>query len=93
MIIFHLYQVFCLHYFCFFTSNIYIIYNKLNGEAVMELLRELHHGGATICMVTHDPRAAARADRVVYLADGRIVADQADPTDAGVLAQMKAVAR
>jgi putative ABC transport system ATP-binding protein len=43
-------------------------------------------------MVTHDPRAAARADRVLYLADGRIVADMADPTEAGVLAAMKEVA-
>jgi putative ABC transport system ATP-binding protein len=44
-----------------------------NGEAVMELLRELHHQGATICMVTHDPRYAAHADRSVHLFDGRIV--------------------
>jgi putative ABC transport system ATP-binding protein len=44
-----------------------------NGEAVMELLRELHRGGATICMVTHDPRYAAHADRSVHLFDGRIV--------------------
>src|SRR5881628_962052 len=44
-----------------------------NGEAVMELLRELHRGGATICMVTHDPRYAAHADRSVQLFDGRVV--------------------
>jgi len=44
-----------------------------NGEAVMELLRELHREGATICMVTHDPRYAAHADRSVHLFDGRIV--------------------
>jgi putative ABC transport system ATP-binding protein len=44
-----------------------------NGEAVMELLRELHRGGATICMVTHDPRYAAHADRGVHLFDGRVV--------------------
>ena len=42
-------------------------------------------------MVTHDPRAAARADRVLFLADGRIVSDLAQPTEADVLAQMKAV--
>ena len=42
-----------------------------NGEAVMELLRELHRGGATICMVTHDPRYAEHADREVQLFDGR----------------------
>ena len=44
-----------------------------NGEAVMELLRDLHRGGATICMVTHDPRFTKYADRTVHLFDGRIV--------------------
>jgi len=44
-----------------------------NGEAVMELLRELHQGGATICMVTHDPRYAEHAERTIHLFDGRIV--------------------
>jgi len=44
-----------------------------NGEAVMELLRELHREGATICMVTHDPRFARHAERQVHLFDGRIV--------------------
>src|SRR5690349_10575723 len=44
-----------------------------NGEAVMELLRELHDEGATICMVTHDPRFARFAQRTVNLFDGRIV--------------------
>ena len=44
-----------------------------NGEAVMELLRELHREGATICMVTHDPRYARYADRTIHLFDGRIV--------------------
>ncbi|MGH9619599.1 MAG: ABC transporter ATP-binding protein, partial [Bryobacteraceae bacterium] len=44
-----------------------------NGEAVMDLLRELHRGGATICMVTHDPRYAAYADRAIHLFDGRVV--------------------
>src|ERR1700758_1741000 len=46
-----------------------------NGEAVMDLLRELHAGGATICMVTHDPRFAQHADRTVHLFDGQIVED------------------
>ena len=46
-----------------------------NGEAVMELLRELHRGGATICMVTHDPRYADYADRKIQLFDGRVVDD------------------
>ena len=44
-----------------------------NGEAVMELLRDLHREGATICMVTHDPRFARHAERTVHLFDGRIV--------------------
>jgi putative ABC transport system ATP-binding protein len=44
-----------------------------NGEQVMELLRDLHRGGATICMVTHDPRFTKYADRTVHLFDGRIV--------------------
>ncbi|HEX8985441.1 MAG TPA: ABC transporter ATP-binding protein [Bryobacteraceae bacterium] len=44
-----------------------------NGEAVMDLMRELHRGGATICMVTHDPRYAAYSDRSIHLFDGRVV--------------------
>jgi putative ABC transport system ATP-binding protein len=44
-----------------------------NAEAVMELLRELNREGATICMVTHDPRFARHADRTVHLFDGRVV--------------------
>jgi putative ABC transport system ATP-binding protein len=44
-----------------------------NGDAVMELLRGLHRGGATICMVTHDQRFARHADRTVHLFDGRVV--------------------
>jgi putative ABC transport system ATP-binding protein len=47
-----------------------------NGEAVMELLRELHQGGATICMVTHDPRYARHADRSVHLFDGKVVEER-----------------
>ncbi len=47
-----------------------------NGEAVMELLRDLHQGGATICMVTHDPRFARYAERSVHLFDGRIVSEE-----------------
>ena len=46
-----------------------------NGEAVMNLLKELHAGGATICMVTHDERFAKHADRTVHLFDGRVVED------------------
>ena len=47
--------------------------DSANGEAVMELLRELHKGGATICIVTHDARYAKYADRTIKLFDGRIV--------------------
>jgi putative ABC transport system ATP-binding protein len=50
--------------------------DSTNGEAVMELLRELHRGGATICMVTHDPRYALHADRSVHLFDGRVVEER-----------------
>lgn len=44
-----------------------------NGAAVMDLLSELHRDGATICMVTHDPRYARRASRTVRLLDGRLI--------------------
>ena len=50
--------------------------DSTNGEAVMELLRELHRGGATICMVTHDPRYERHADRSIHLFDGRVVEEQ-----------------
>jgi len=44
-----------------------------NGQAVMDLLRDLHREGATICMVTHDPRFARYAERTIHLFDGRVV--------------------
>ena len=44
-----------------------------NGEAVMELLRELNVNGSTVCMVTHDSRYAQHADREVALFDGRVL--------------------
>jgi len=47
-----------------------------NGESVMNLLDELHKDGATICMVTHDPRYAEHADRTVHLFDGQVVRDE-----------------
>ncbi|RFF30218.1 ABC transporter ATP-binding protein [Wenzhouxiangella sediminis] len=47
-----------------------------NGEAVMALLDELHRGGATICMVTHDPRYAEFAERKIHLFDGRVVDEE-----------------
>jgi putative ABC transport system ATP-binding protein len=53
-----------------------------NGEAVMDLLRELHRAGATICMVTHDPRFTRYAERTVHLFDGRVVEESAEGTAA-----------
>jgi putative ABC transport system ATP-binding protein len=50
--------------------------DSTNGEAVMDLLQELHQNGATICMVTHDPRYAEYADRTINLFDGRIVEEK-----------------
>jgi putative ABC transport system ATP-binding protein len=47
-----------------------------SGDAVMELLDDLHRQGSTICMVTHDPRYASHADRAVHLFDGRVVEPQ-----------------
>src|SRR4051794_16825906 len=51
--------------------------DSINGEAVMSLLQELHRGGATICMVTHDQRYARHADREIHLFDGRVVEERA----------------
>ena len=48
-----------------------------SGESVMGLMSELHQAGATICMVTHDPRYAQHADRIVHLFDGLIVEEEA----------------
>ena len=50
--------------------------DSTNGESVMGLLRELHRAGATVCMVTHDPRYAEHADRSIHLFDGRVVEEQ-----------------
>jgi putative ABC transport system ATP-binding protein len=53
-----------------------------NGEAVMDLLHELHRQGATICMVTHDPRFARHADRCIHLFDGQVVEESMETTSA-----------
>jgi len=50
--------------------------DSANGEAVIEILRSLHRAGATICMVTHDPRYGQYADRTVHIFDGRVVEEQ-----------------
>jgi putative ABC transport system ATP-binding protein len=55
--------------------------DSVNGEAVMSLLQELHRNGATICMVTHDPRFARHADRTVRLFDGHIVEEEESGRD------------
>jgi putative ABC transport system ATP-binding protein len=57
-----------------------------NGDAVMELLRELHRAGSTICMVTHDTRFARHADRTIHLFDGRVVDENAEQTEAPAMA-------
>ena len=49
--------------------------DSVNGKAVMDLLRELHREGSTICMVTHDPRYAEYADRSIHLFDGQVVSE------------------
>src|SRR5262245_9187239 len=52
-----------------------------SGESVMELLHELYMNGATICMVTHDPRYARHAERNIYLFDGRVVDEPPEELD------------
>ncbi len=52
--------------------------DSANGEAVMNLLKELHANGSTIVMVTHDPRYASFADRTIHMLDGRIVSEDRD---------------
>ena len=49
-----------------------------NAEAVMDLLRDLHREGSTICMVTHDPRFARHAERQIHLFDGRVVEESVE---------------
>src|ERR671927_1319659 len=53
--------------------------DSTNGEAVIDLMRELHQQGATICMVTHDPRYAKHSDRQIHLFDGRVVDEEHEP--------------
>ena len=48
----------------------------VNSENVMDLLESLHKEGATICMVTHDPRFARYAQRTIHLFDGRVVEEE-----------------
>jgi putative ABC transport system ATP-binding protein len=57
-----------------------------NGDAVMDLMRELHRAGSTICMVTHDARFARHADRTIHLFDGRVVEESTEAAAAPALA-------
>ena len=64
--------------------------DSASGAEVLSVMREaVEIDGQTTVMVTHDPLAASNADRVLFLADGRIVGDMAKPTEAQILAQMK----
>lgn len=56
-----------------------------NGQAVMDLLGELHEDGATICMVTHDPRYVNAADRAIHLFDGQVVEEGESPAGGEVV--------
>jgi putative ABC transport system ATP-binding protein len=68
--------------------------DSTSGAEVLAMLREtVEADGQTILMVTHDPKAATTADRVLFLADGRIVADLTSPTEDDVLATMKEISR
>jgi putative ABC transport system ATP-binding protein len=63
-----------------------------SGSEVLSFMRvAVREFGQTIVMVTHDPVAASYADRAVFLADGRIVADVDDPTPDSVLDQMRQI--
>ncbi|MGH9017261.1 MAG: ABC transporter ATP-binding protein [Acidimicrobiales bacterium] len=63
--------------------------SKSSGEMLTFLRRSVSEFGQTIAMVTHDPRGAAYADRVLFLADGKIVGELASPTADTILEQMK----
>jgi putative ABC transport system ATP-binding protein len=65
--------------------------SNASAEVLGFLRQSVDEFGQTIAMVTHDPRGAAHADRVVFLADGRVVADLAAPTADAILEQMKAL--
>jgi putative ABC transport system ATP-binding protein len=68
--------------------------DSTSGAEVLSMLREtVERDRQTILMVTHDPKAAVTADRVLFLADGRIVADLHRPTEDDVLATMKEITR
>lgn len=55
--------------------------DSTNGHAIMDLLRELHRSGTTICMVTHDPRFVHLADRLIHMLDGRLTTGEVETSD------------
>ncbi|MQA91996.1 MAG: ATP-binding cassette domain-containing protein [Gemmatimonas sp.] len=63
--------------------------DSVNGEAVMDLLKELHQGGATIVMVTHDPRYEEYAERSIHLFDGQVVEDVSGPRAAELASELE----
>jgi putative ABC transport system ATP-binding protein len=63
--------------------------SRAGAEVLSFLRRAVDEMGQTVVMVTHDPNAAARADRIVFLADGRIVDEMTEPTAERVLARMQ----
>jgi putative ABC transport system ATP-binding protein len=63
--------------------------SRAGAEVLSFLRRAVDDMGQTVVMVTHDPNAAARADRIVFLADGRVVDEMTDPTPESVLARMQ----
>jgi putative ABC transport system ATP-binding protein len=63
--------------------------SKSSTEVLTFVRQAVDQMGQTIVMVTHDPRAASFADRVVFLADGQIVDEMAQPSTDGVLERMK----
>ena len=63
--------------------------DSLMARGVLELMEEINRQGTTIVMVTHDPVAASYADRVIFLADGKIVDEMTEPTADKVLDRMK----
>lgn len=67
--------------------------SRSSGEVLSILRRSVDEMGQTVVIVTHDPRAASTADRVVFLADGRIAGEMADPTPESVLDAMKSMDR
>lgn len=67
--------------------------SRSSGEVLSILRRSVDEMGQTVVIVTHDPRAASTADRVVFLADGRVAGEMADPTPESVLDAMKSMDR